>query len=73
MGTHGERAPDMQAIRRELATLRSRLEQAGLTRESEEAAFESMRRDLEALQADLQWKAEHVWASVRPDADVGLS
>ena len=65
--------PDIEAIRRELASLRSRLAQAGSTSESDEAAFETMRRDLEALRADLQWKVENAWSSLRPQTDAGLS
>jgi hypothetical protein len=65
--------PDLQALRRDLAMLRSKLAEVGVTSESEEAAFAAMRRDLEALQADLQWKAENAWSKVRPEAGEGLA
>ena len=69
MARHGDGPPNMHAIRRELASLRSRLAEAGMTSESDEAAFETMRRDLQALQADLQWKAENAWSTVRRETD----
>jgi hypothetical protein len=64
--------PDLQALRRELATLRTKLADAGTTREGDEAALAALGRDLETLRADLHRKVEESWTTVRPAGEDAL-